>query len=62
MNSKNLTEVNKAQSKLAKGLLDMIILQYLEKNSMHGYQLITLSAKTSASTSAPAPYIRFLDN
>ena len=30
-----------AQTKLAKGLLDMIILQYLEKESMHGYQLIT---------------------
>jgi DNA-binding PadR family transcriptional regulator len=42
MNPKN---VNKAQSKLAKGLLDMIILQYLEKNSMHGYQLITTIRK-----------------
>ena len=29
------------QSKLTKGLLDMIILQYLEQESMHGYQLIT---------------------
>ena len=29
------------QTKLAKGLLDMIILQYLDKESMHGYQLIT---------------------
>jgi DNA-binding PadR family transcriptional regulator len=29
------------QTKLTKGLLDMIILQYLEKESMHGYQLIT---------------------
>ena len=29
------------QTKLAKGLLDMIILQYLEQESMHGYQLIT---------------------
>ena len=29
------------QTKLAKGLLDMIILQYLEHESMHGYQLIT---------------------
>jgi hypothetical protein len=26
------------QTKLTKGLLDMIILQYLEKESMHGYQ------------------------
>jgi PadR family transcriptional regulator, regulatory protein PadR len=29
------------QTKLTKGLLDMIILQYLERESMHGYQLIT---------------------
>jgi DNA-binding PadR family transcriptional regulator len=29
------------QTKLTKGLLDMIILQYLEKESMHGYQIIT---------------------
>src|SRR4030042_2563559 len=29
------------QTKLAKGLLDMIILQYLQQESMHGYQLIT---------------------
>ena len=28
------------QTKLAKGLLDMIILQYLDHESMHGYQLI----------------------
>ena len=32
---------NEVQTKLAKGLLDMIILQYLDKESMHGYQLIT---------------------
>ena len=29
------------QTKLTKGLLDMIILQYLQQQSMHGYQLIT---------------------
>jgi DNA-binding PadR family transcriptional regulator len=29
------------QTKLTKGLLDMIILQYLEQKSMHGYQIIT---------------------
>ena len=29
------------QTKLTKGLLDMIVLQYLDKESMHGYQLIT---------------------
>ena len=29
------------QTKLTKGLLDMIILQYLEQESMHGYEIIT---------------------
>jgi DNA-binding PadR family transcriptional regulator len=29
------------QTKLTKGLLDMIILQYLEQDSKHGYQIIT---------------------
>ncbi|HEX7482916.1 MAG TPA: PadR family transcriptional regulator [Candidatus Bathyarchaeia archaeon] len=38
MNPNNQKE---AQTKLTKGLLDMIILQYLEHESMHGYQLIT---------------------
>ena len=38
MNTKNNQET---QIKLTKGLLDMIILQYLEKQGMHGYQIIT---------------------
>jgi DNA-binding PadR family transcriptional regulator len=29
------------QAKLTKGLLDMILLQYLEQESMHGYEVIT---------------------
>ena len=29
------------QTKLAKGLLDLIILQFLKNQSMHGYQVIT---------------------
>ncbi len=29
------------QTKLAKGLLDMIILQYLKQEPMHGYKIIT---------------------
>jgi PadR family transcriptional regulator, regulatory protein PadR len=29
------------QTKLTKGLLDMIILQYLDQEPMHGYQIIT---------------------
>jgi DNA-binding PadR family transcriptional regulator len=38
MNAKTQKE---AQTKLTKNLLDMIILQHLEKESMHGYHLIT---------------------
>ena len=34
------------QTKLTKGLLDMIILQLLEQESMHGYQIITKIRKT----------------
>jgi len=29
------------QTKLTKGLLDMIILEYLQQEPMHGYQIIT---------------------
>jgi len=34
------------QTKLTKGLLDMIILEYLQHEPMHGYQLITKIRKT----------------
>ena len=38
MSAKTQKEV---QTKLVKGLLDMIILQHLQKEDMHGYQIIT---------------------
>lgn len=34
------------QTKLAKGLLDLIILQFLKSQSMHGYQVITRIRKS----------------
>ena len=34
------------QTKLTKGLLDMIILQYLDQEPMHGYQIITKIRKS----------------
>ena len=37
----NNTYQKETQTKLTKGLLDLIVLQYLDKESMHGYQLIT---------------------
>ena len=33
------------QTKLTKGLLDLIILQLLDNNPMHGYQIITTIRK-----------------
>ena len=38
MNNNNQKQI---QTKLTKGLLDMIILQYIEKEPMHGYEIIT---------------------
>ncbi len=38
MNAKNVQEV---QSKLTKGLLDTIILEYMNHEGVHGYQIIT---------------------
>jgi PadR family transcriptional regulator, regulatory protein PadR len=32
---------HQVQTKLAKGLLDMLILQFLDQQPMHGYQIIT---------------------
>ena len=34
------------QAKLAKGLLDLIVLQFLNNQPMHGYQIITKIRKT----------------
>ncbi len=34
------------QTKLTKGLLDLIVLQYLETKPMHGYQIITTIRKS----------------
>ncbi|MGD0646340.1 MAG: hypothetical protein ABSA75_15725 [Candidatus Bathyarchaeia archaeon] len=42
---------NEVQTKLTKGLLDMIILQYLDQESMHGYQLITKICKNMVTDS-----------
>jgi len=38
--------VKEVQTKLMKGLLDLIILQFLSKQPMHGYQVITKIRKT----------------
>ena len=41
----NVKTQKETQSKLTKNLLDMIILQYLEKQNLHGYQIITTIRK-----------------
>ena len=45
------------QTKLTKGLLDMIVLQYLNEESMHGYQMITKIRKGFGVYLGPAPLV-----
>ena len=52
------------QTKLTKGLLDMIILQYLDHEPMHGYQLITQIRKGLGVNLRPSsvyPVLRMLE-
>ena len=61
MNTKYQKEV---QTKLTKGLLDTIILQYLQQESMHGYQLITKVRKGFGVYFGPStiyPLLSFLE-
>ena len=48
------------QTKLAKGLLDMIILQYLDHEPMHGYQIITRIRKDLGIYFGPSTVYPFL--
>jgi DNA-binding PadR family transcriptional regulator len=41
----NFKAQKETQTKITKNLLDMIILQHLEKQDMHGYQIITTIRK-----------------
>jgi len=45
---------NKVQTKLTKGLLDMIILEFLGQESMYGYQIITKIRKTFGISFGPS--------
>jgi len=54
-NKKMNNPQKEAQTKLTKGLLDMIVLQLLRNQPMHGYQIITAYAEASEYTSDPAP-------
>jgi DNA-binding PadR family transcriptional regulator len=44
--SKNVNSQKEISNKLMKGLLDLIILQFLNTQPMHGYQIITKIRKT----------------
>ena len=48
------------QIKLAKGLLDLIILQYLNQQPMHGYQIITKIRKSFGVYFGPSTIYPFL--
>ena len=50
------------QTKLTKGLLDMIILQHLDQQPMHGYQLITKIRKTYGVYFGPSTIYPLLAN
>jgi PadR family transcriptional regulator PadR len=48
------------QTKLAKGLLDLIILQYLNQQPMHGYQIITKIRKSIGVYFGPSTIYPFM--
>ena len=48
------------QTKLAKGLLDLIILQYLNQQPMHGYQVITKIRKSFGVYFGPSTIYPFM--
>ncbi len=50
------------QTKLTKGLLDMIILQFLDQEPMHGYQLITKIRKNFGVYFGPSTVYPLLSN
>lgn len=50
------------QTKLAKGLLDLIILQYLNQQPMHGYQIITKIRKSFGVYFGPSTIYPFLSH
>jgi PadR family transcriptional regulator PadR len=48
------------QTKLAKGLLDLIVLQYLNQQPMHGYQIITKIRKSFGVYFGPSTIYPFM--
>ena len=50
------------QTKLTKGLLDMIVLQFLDAQPMHGYQVITKIRKSFGVYFGPSTIYPFLNS
>src|SRR3989304_10457086 len=48
------------QTKLAKGLLDLIVLQFLNQQPMHGYQIITRIRKSFGVYFGPSTIYPFM--
>ncbi len=55
-----LNSQKEVQTKLAKGLLDLIILQYLKQEPMHGYQVITKIRKSFGVYFGPSTIYPFM--
>jgi len=51
-------ELKEIQAKLMRGLLDLVILQFLNGHSMHGYQIISDLRKNFGYTLGPARFTR----
>jgi PadR family transcriptional regulator PadR len=57
---KMINPQKEVQTKLAKGLLDLIILQYLNQQPMHGYQIITKIRKSFGVYFGPSTIYPFM--
>ena len=52
-----VNKLRDVEIKLMRGLLDLVVLQFLKAQPMHGYQIITKFEKTSESISGQAQSI-----
>jgi len=60
MNNMNPREMKKANKQLTRGLLDIIILELLQKEDMHGYKVITQIRKNFGAYFGPSTIYPFL--
>ena len=60
MKNMNPREIKKANKQLTRGLLDIIILELLQKEDMHGYKVITQIRKNFGAYFGPSTIYPFL--